>query len=410
MNRLVRIGTGAALALACAAAAHELPVVETGAITPMPAAWVDKDTGHKVAHLAKRAGDNQSFYFNNNPFVPASGATNSAMVFYGATKSGRQLFSVDLQTGGTRQLTDQKGVSGEIVGVRTRRVYYQSGRNVYAAGIDDRQSRLVCTIPDGVLAEITTLNSDETVLSGFVSSPEERELLRAHPKKSDYFGIVFNARLKRSLFTIDVKSGAFKPIYSENAWLNHVQFSPADPKLLMFCHEGPWDKVDRIWTLDVGGGKPTLMHKRTREGEIAGHEFFSPDGKRIWFDLQTPRGKTFFLAGTDVRSGEQTRYSLARDEWSIHYTISPDGKLFAGDGGDAKQVARAKDGMWIYLFRPENGRFRSEKLVNMQRHAYHFEPNVHFSPDGQRIIFRANFEGHPDIYAVDIAPAVPQSR
>ena len=43
----------------------------------------------------------------------------------------------------------------------------------------------------------------------------------------------------------------------------------------------------------INGGKPILMHKRTVEGEIAGHEFFSPDGKKIWFDLQMPRSVTF---------------------------------------------------------------------------------------------------------------------
>ena len=33
-------------------------------------------------------------------------------------------------------------------------------------------------------------------------------------------------------------------------WLNHLQFSPTDPNLLMYCHEGHWQLVDRIWTID----------------------------------------------------------------------------------------------------------------------------------------------------------------
>ena len=44
----------------------------------------------------------------------------------------------------------------------------------------------------------------------------------------------------------------------------------------------------------------------------------------------------------------------------------------------------------------------SEKLVNMSKHDYDLEPNVHFSPDGKWIIFRANFEGDTQIYAVKI--------
>ena len=68
--------------------------------------------------------------------------------------------------------------------------------------------------------------------------------------------------------------------------------------------------------------------------EIAGHEWFSPDGKTIWFDLQMPRGAIFFVAGADVETGKEKRYSITRDEWSIHFSLSPDQKIFCGDGGD----------------------------------------------------------------------------
>jgi oligogalacturonide lyase len=150
-----------------------------------------------------------------------------------------------------------------------------------------------------------------------------------------------------------------KVIHSEDTWLGHVQFSPTDPNILMFCHEGPWHKVDRIWRYDVKDGSVTLMHKRSMPMEIAGHEFFAPDGKSIWFDLQQPRGKTFYLAGADVRTGAEIgRYQMTANEWSIHYAMTPGGTLFAGDGGDPTQVAHAQDGMWIQAFHPDGAWFR----------------------------------------------------
>jgi hypothetical protein len=60
------------------------------------------------------------------------------------------------------------------------------------------------------------------------------------------------------------------------------------------------------------------------------------------------------------------------------------------------------DGQWIYLFKPEGDHIKAEKLVNMKHHNYKLEPNVHFSPDGKWIIFRANFEGDTQVYAVKI--------
>jgi oligogalacturonide lyase len=193
-----------------------------------------------------------------------------------------------------------------------------------------------------------------------------------------------------------------KPIFTDSAWLNHVQFSSTDPNLLMFCHEGPWHKVDRIWTIDIKSGKVQLMHKRTMDMEIAGHEWFSPDGKTIWFDQQLPRGTNFYVGGVDVKTLKEKKYKLDRNEWSVHYTTSPDQKLFAGDGGDPGQVAKAPDVMYIYLFTPEGDHFKATKLVNMKNHHYKLEPNVHFSPDGKWIIFRANFEGETEVYAVKI--------
>ena len=136
--------------------------------------------------------------------------------------------------------------------------------------------------------------------------------------------------------------------------------------------------------------------------EIAGHEFFAPDGKTIWFDNQVPRSEKFYLTGTNIKTLAEKRYEMTRDEWSIHFNISPDEKLFCGDGGNEGQVAHAKNGMWIYLFTPQGDRFMSEKLVNMKNHNYKLEPNVHFSPDQKWIIFRANFEGVEEVYAAEI--------
>ena len=81
------------------------------------------------------------------------------------------------------------------------------------------------------------------------------------------------------------------------------------------------------------------------------------------------------------------------------------------DGGSAAKLTDyptvcpvvSPDGQWIYLFTPGKDKFTSVRLVNTKHHNYKLEPNVHFSPDGKWVIFRANFEGHTDVYAVEIA-------
>ena len=69
-------------------------------------------------------------------------------------------------------------------------------------------------------------------------------------------------------------------------------------------------------------------------------------------------------------------------------------------------VAKAPNGKWIYLFTPQkDGTLKAEKLVNMAKHDYSLEPNVQFTPDGKWIVFRANFDGPAQVYAVEVAKA-----
>lgn len=101
------------------------------------------------------------------------------------------------------------------------------------------------------------------------------------------------------------------------------------------------------------------------------------------------------------------------------FNVTRDGVLFCGDGGDEGQVAHAKNGRWIYLFRPqliENrgsdnetfvkpGVLRAERLVNMSKHQYRLEPNPSFTPDQRWVVFRSNMFGPTYVFAVEVAKA-----
>lgn len=409
------------LVLFNAASLFAQPLMETGG-GPMPKEWIDRDTHHKIIKLVQRSGINLSFYFHNNPFV------GNTMVFYGSNEKqqekykdelkhkaqeiynmnvkDKQLYTVNLDTKKVEQLTHHgTSFNGEIVSASTNKAFYQSKDSVFSVDLNTKKESLVFVFPEDFKANITTVNANGTLLAGAWSTDVEKEISRQFPEKHDYFKKIFESKLPRTLFTIDIKTKSLHKIFTDSAWLNHIQFSTTDPNLLMFCHEGTWEKVDRIWTIDVvKKEQPKLIHARTIDMEIAGHEWFSSDGRFIWYDLQLPRGKKFYVGGTELATGKEVKYELQRNDWSVHYTSSWDQKFFAGDGGDLGAVAKAPDGQWINLFTPDGDHFSTQKLVNMKHHNYHLEPNVHFSPDGKWIIFRANFEGYEDIYAVEIAP------
>jgi oligogalacturonide lyase len=265
--------------------------METGG-QKMPDEWIDQSTGHKVIKLTRRVGNNYSFYFHNNPFI------GDKMIFYGTdflntsendsvkveisnvTTGNKQIYSVDLKTLKVEQITNQRsGMNGEIVAPRIKLVYYQIKDSVFATNIETKQTKLVYVFPKDFQASITTLNADETLWQGRGAVMAEKEIFKKNPNKSSYFNLIYEAKTAANFIYNKCKNSELIKLLSDSAWLNHVQFSNTDPTLLMFCHEGPWHKVDRIWTIDVNTKKVTQIHHRTMDMEIYGHEWFAPDGK-----------------------------------------------------------------------------------------------------------------------------------
>ena len=406
-----------------------------------PTEWIDPDTGHRIVRLS-REPDSASLYFNQNAYT----AQGDKLII--TTPEG--ISTIDLKTHAIDSVVQGK-VKVIVAGRKSRQVYYLKDGIVYAADLDTHASRKIAPLP--MNGSVSTLNADETLLAGSTSpgggsawetsgvtasaaaapltgytgqeamtGPHGEKLTFAEQKevKLDHR---LEQHLPMTLFTLNTTTGEVKTFYHSTDWLNHLQFSPTDPTLLMFCHEGPWHKVDRIWNIRTDGTGLVLIHQRTMNMEIAGHEFWSADGKTIWYDLQTPRGQDFWVAGYELATGARTWYHLERNEWSVHYNVSPDGTMFAGDGGDSEMVAHAPDGKWIYLFRPQPipdvaglsapdakdlirpGYFQSERLVDMSKHQYRLEPNVSFTPDQKWIVFRSNMFGPTQVFAVEIAKA-----
>lgn len=413
--------------------------------------WVDTLTGHRVVRISREAGS-ASLYFHQNSYTPQG----DLMVI--SVPGG--ISTVDLKTWNVKPLVRGEGLNLLFTGRKTRSVYFTrrgtggpgGPSTILAADIDSGTVRTVAQIPGGSIASI---NADETLLVGqwskedrplqpggaptarggnqdrmrfgqaeyAANGPDGKPLTFAEAKEVR-LNERLEAKIPMEIFTIDIRTGKRRVVTASTDWLNHVQFSPTNPGLIMYCHEGPWHKVDRIWTIRADGTGKTKIHTRTMNMEIAGHEFFAPDGKTIWYDLQTPRGEKFWLAGYELATAKRNWYHLERDMWSVHFNQSPDGRMFSGDGGDSEMVAHAPDGKYLYLFQPRDipdvagihaagaatlispGKLEPIKLVDMRKHDYRLEPNMTFTPDGKWIVFRSNLEGANHVYAVELAKAL----
>jgi oligogalacturonide lyase len=390
-----------------------------------PAEWIEPATGHKVVRLSREPGT-ASLYFHQNAY---SADGQKLLV-----TTPRGLSTIHLKTRAIEQVVPGR-VGVLVTGRKTGQIYYIRDGVIHATDLDTHATREVAKVPfsSGRGGGNITVNADETLLVGLAVDSEGTPAPRALPPNPGEARLAqrWAAGTPMVLYTADVKTGEVKRLHTSNDWLNHLQCSPTDRGQIMFCHEGPWHYVDRIWLIRADGKGLTKIHPRTMDMEIAGHEFFSTDGKTVWYDLQTPRSEVFWLAGYEIASGQRTWYHLERKEWSVHFNVSPDGKLFAGDGGGPNSVAnRSHDGkpldppgngQWIYLFRPERlrmtglpgktggliktGVLKGERLVDLAKHNYSLEPNVTFTPDGKWIVFRSNMHGATHVYAVEVENA-----
>lgn len=422
----------------------------------LPTSWIDKDTGHRIIRLTDEPGSS-GFYFNVNAYTP-----DGKQMVYNAPDG---IHVLDLATRQTRLLVAnpprlangttgaggnfRSGVHTIVVGRKTNSVFFSTFdpatklNTVYKADTNTGEMTKLATLPPR--ATVASINADETLGVGTYIETEEgaaqeygnnrQQPTRVTPggaKAAPQAGNLVQpegkgammerrlaARIPIVLYTVDLQTGEVTTLLHSTDWIGHMLFSPTDPTLLMYCHEGPWQKVDRIWTIRTDGTQNTLMHKRNMAMEIAGHEFWGLDGKTIWYDWQYPKAEEFFLAGYNLETHKRFAYHMNRNEWSIHFNLAQGETLFTGDGGDPGQVAKAPDGEWIELFHPQMfnvsgindpdfwqpGIFHSEHLVNMSHHNYRLEPNVRISPDKKLVIFTSNMFGPSYVFGVEVDKA-----
>jgi oligogalacturonide lyase len=196
-----------------------------------PAEWVEAATGHKVVRLSREPGT-ASLYFHQNAYS----ADGEKLI----VTTPRGLSTIHLRT---REIdlvvTGRVGVL--VTGHKTGQVYYTRDGAIYATDLDTHATREIAKIPSFRGGNIT-INADETLIVGVGVDPDGKAVPRTPPSGGTEQGLErrWSAGTPMVLYVVNIKTGEVKVIHRENDWTNHLQSSPTDPNLIMFCHEGPW--------------------------------------------------------------------------------------------------------------------------------------------------------------------------
>jgi len=366
--------------------------------------WTDAKTGRRVVRLTRREGHNRTFYFHQNNFTESG----DKMIFIGSAPDGNRAFAVDVNTLATETLTD-RSVGFEVVDAKRRKLYYLSGDAAFSTCIDTKETREIAKLPPHYkFGRGLSVSADGKTLLGCYALGEEKI---SAGSKDEFIAKVFAANLPNALYTIDIETGKMTEILRENTWFGHTQFSPTDPQLIEFCHEGPEDKLDRMWLIRADGSGLRNLRPRSVPGEWVSHEFWAPDGKSVWFDLlirgrdARPSQKVasllaleeMYVAKVDIATGTTTRYGIPNWSHCWHYNVSADGLRICGDGDHFW----GNSSRWIFLYDPDGAKMKITKLCSLAENSYREAPNARFTPDGKRVVFQADMGGSMNVYAVE---------
>jgi hypothetical protein len=379
-----------------------------------------------VAIVSSPAND-QLLYFTSMSLL----ADDQHVVFLSDRTGPPNIFLRDLKTGQDQQLTTNtegflksyvyfdgtpyRGLGRASVSLDAPRgiVYYLQGRRICAVDTLGHQ-RVLAEYPPGQMTAFTHVSADGTRLCVPTTDARALDDDKQLTGKPDYD---IDARVQREnlnsyLRVYDTATG--KELLCERvpkAWITHVQFSPLDPRLILYNHEWCSDPgIRRMW---IWNGREHLRLRpesdlRSRKDWTC-HEMWERDGSAIIYHGKYANGQTYI--GRVKADGTGLAEIGLPKKWDRygHFTVGGTGWLVtdgcyveAGDapksGGDWISVLKVDWAAHTYQWQPLCRHGSSWQSQDAHPHPIfnHAADQVLFTSDktGKRVVYRVPVPAH----------------
>ncbi|MBW7995493.1 MAG: hypothetical protein FVQ81_02755 [Candidatus Glassbacteria bacterium] len=347
---------------------------------------ISPESGLTVVQFTTAASEDHHLYFTNNDL-----SNDCRKIVFNSDRSGSwNIFYGDLETGKFTQLTDCQDLKVHTPCFAPGRgeVYFIDGRVVKSVNTSNFQEKELFTIPDGFTGNtILSITSDEkNLVFGYSQELELKTQTKViYSSQKEHWA----AKPLSILVRVATDGSESTEFFRENAWFTHVQTSPTDPELVLFCHEGPWKNVaQRMWLIRTdGSGKRKLRVEEVPQVSI-GHEYWFGDGVRVGYHGTDKRGE--FIGIIDINTG--ARLEIPTKDSQFHNHGSSDSKLIVGDGTAEKP--------YLTIYKRDGINLKPRKIF---RHGGKFSrqiahPHPRFSPDDKMITFTSDSGGDCNVY------------
>jgi oligogalacturonide lyase len=359
----------------------------------------DRISGLAVRQLTDYKGHSSHPYFTDDGWFD----NDRKMLFVSDRNNVRNIFCVDIESGEISRLTDMPSRWNDMssplaVNHQYNETYFQYQRCVYALSLETMETRPLYIVPPGfTFGGARPTGDGKYVVAGLSEDLSAR--IKAN-LTAGYIGFdeIFAAKPDCRIVRINVIDNTVEEIWREKCWVGHVNPSPTEGRLLTFCHEGPWQKVDhRIWVLDMNTGKATKLRERRVEGELVGHEYWFLDGVNVGYQAHRP---------TEGEGGSKSYFGFARYDGTGEIEApavrvpGPDHVHSIGFDFVVSDTGKSIKG---YKY---NGKtFDGPRVIAMHDGSFDWgshHPHPRVTRDGKHVVYNCTAAGYCNIYMAPI--------
>ena len=357
--------------------------------------YSDPLTEREVWRLTGRAGG----HYLPDCFQRFVSRHNSFLLVGGGREGKTEAWRVGLPSGLMTQLSEGGGVAARSISLAPdeKSFFFLQDGTLKQTGLRTLKEREIYTVEEGWWA---TGELGISVDGRYAALVEMSEAARVVKSDGEERGMMqFERKPRCRIRVVETLKGGSWIAAEEKAWLARPQLRPRRDQL-MYCHEGPWDRVEsRIWLVNLDGKQKQGLRPRQGEEEL-GHEYWTADGRWIGYvHYPDHSGRKTTVRALNPDTREEQVLAPCTQFW--HLMGNADNSAIVGG-------SRSKAGPNIYVVFPLTGH-----EVTICEHASsgkeEGEPRPAFSPDSQWIYFTSDREGVPAVYRAGVADLVEKT-
>jgi len=380
---------------------------------------IDPISGVRIAVLSKHiAPVQQTLYFVN------SGWSDDKRFFWFMCAfppaAGQMLGVIDFLTDEIRYFPETHTGFNALVEGKTGNVYWGNKYGIFMRTPNPEDKAVqIASLPE----ECRKLKAGAEVVGTHLTfTPDHKEIL-----------VDIYVPYGTIIGTFDIATGDFSEWYrTDGANFNHAQMNPVDPNVCMCAHIHNLDPhTGAIMPLPLEDGIYPRLNIITRIGSrklisplgnYATHEWWSPDGKSIFYCNSGYRGEAEYTAiiAQDFLDGSESQIVcrlIPGGSTIAHGSCSTDQKYFVFDGFEPDTWWRGAVTM-LYFSNRETGkqiRFLSKNPIvegwsRQNPCPYHIDPHPRFVCNDSMINFTTTICGRVDVAFVSVEELIEATK